>query len=141
MLEKAFIYSVEDSLENTDKLIRCLKGALVQKIVRNKLKEDVKKHTARLEQIEKKPVPGIDKDIYGICNLLRLGTNEVQLWKNEKPAGKMTKTEIKKKLREIMNELNDMGGQLCDALEIQTFDLATARSFDYPAGRRKIDGA
>lgn len=142
-LAKAFTHSLNDEVENTDQVIRALKGVLVQKKTREKF-ENTEEMMARLNELEEHPLPGVKKDIYGVCKWLRTETDHVVIWHDGLPVKRIGSTEIRAEMRGIMDELNEIGGYLCEVLEIPMFDMEAMfrkRNVSFPVGRRVQDEA
>lgn len=132
-IEQAFSYSVEDNVENTDKMLRSLKGLLVQKKIGEKIGEKtLNEYLGYLDTVEHQPIDAVDKDIYSICDWLRSGIDEIILWNNQKPGRILKIKKVKEDMRYILNELNSMTGELSDILDMRP-TFTTSKKFSWPA--------
>jgi len=122
-LTEAFQYSMEDKVEECDKMLRALRGLLVQKKVEKRFKDRIDGISKQLDGIELRPIPSVEADIYRVCSLLRAGTDELVLWDGGKPFRTMKRRELQAEMRTAMNELNKIAGELSDILEIAPLDL------------------
>lgn len=132
-LEQAFTYSTMDSVENVDKMLRALKGLLVQKHTREILEDKEVNADVYLEQLavwERQPLEGIDKDVYSICEWLRNGVDEIVLWRDGRPVNRIKLRKVRGGLRLLLDELNTMAGELCDVMDIKPFAL-TSKKFTW----------
>jgi len=129
-LEQAFTYSTMDSVENVDKMLRALKGLLVQKHTRDMLGNDTDLYLRKLGEWEKQPLNGIDKDVYSICDWLRDGVDEIVLWRDGKPVKRIKLRRVRGGLRLLLDELNMMAGDLCDVMDIKPFAF-TSKKFNW----------
>lgn len=126
-LEQAFTYSTMDSVENTDKMLRALKGLLVQKHTREVLGDDTDVYLERLAEWERKPLAGVNKDVYSVCDWLREGVDELVLWNDGKPVKKVKVRLIRGEIRLLLDELNIMAGELCDVMNIKPLSLSSKK--------------
>lgn len=136
-LESAFQYSMDDDLASTGRMLRSLKGLLVQTKVRTLLKQKSKKdaetYLAELEHYETHPLPGVRADIYTVCAWVGRGLDRVVVWKDGLPYGAVEYPAMLSAVREIEDSLNVMAGELCEILDVQLM-FTGKKQFAWPEG-------
>jgi len=135
-LEKAFQYSMDDDLASTAKMLRTLKGLLVQTRVKSTLAQKEGSKTAEeylkeLEAMETQPLEGVQADIYTVCSWIGRGVDRAIVWKHGLPFAAVEYPAMLRAMRDIEDRLNIMNGELCNVLDIQLIITGT-KKFGWP---------
>ena len=130
-LEQAFQYSMDDDLGSTGKMLRSLKGLLVQTKVQRLLAKSrtsphkASEYIAELEEFERHPLKGVMADIYKVCLWIEQGKARVVVWVNDLPIRSISKKELWVCMTAIEDRLNVIAGELCEVLNIDIFDFGS----------------
>lgn len=147
-LERAFECSMDDDLASTGRMLRALKGLLVQTKVKKTVDQskdsphNTREYLDELAKLEAKPIKGIDADIHQVCRWIALGKSRVILWDahKRKPVKALSGSGMVLAMRDIEDRLNVIAGELCEVLNVEVLNIGGVKQVGWPKARGAAGG-